>query len=242
MNSMLYSDCEQIKASFNKEIAIKVQNIISKKVDLRDYVDINEIEGKVLVGLDASYLNNGLGIGVAVAIKYPQYDIIDCDITIRKVCIPYIPGLLAFREMYLLVPSLLNILKKVKPYVLFVDGHGYAHPRFAGIATHIGVVFNTPTIGVAKKRLVGEETIKNGDIYLKIGEKLVSKILLIKNKKIYISPGNKISLETSFNIAKIMSGNSKLPIPIYIADRISKIAKNHIDPNLDCKKFIDKIK
>jgi len=238
---MFYDNCEQIKASFNKDIAIKIQNIISKKVDLRDYVNTNEIEGKIVVGLDASYIND-LGIGVAVAIKYPQYEFIDCNITIRKVCIPYIPGLLAFREMYLLVPSLLKTLKKVNPYLLFVDGHGYAHPRFAGIATHIGVVFDIPTIGIAKKRLVGEEVLEGENIYLKIGDKLVSKILLLKNKKIYISPGNKISLETSFNITKMMSGSFKLPMPIYIADRISKMAKSYLNSDLDCKKIIDKIK
>ncbi len=239
---MIKNNCEDIRKNFNASIAIKDQILFSKKINLKDSINIRDIEGKVIAAVDASYTKNGLGIGVAIAFEYPNYNIINCEITVREICIPYIPGLLAFREMYLIVPSLLKLLKKVKPYILFVDGHGYAHPRFSGIATHIGIVFDIPTIGIAKKRLVGEEIIENNELYLKFKDHLVSKILLINNKKIYISPGNKISLESSFYITKLMIGKHHLPMPIYIADKLSKIAKRYYEENHyidECKKFID---
>ncbi|AFZ70277.1 deoxyinosine 3'endonuclease (endonuclease V) [Caldisphaera lagunensis DSM 15908] len=251
------NNCVGIRENFNVSIAINDQILFSKKINLNDFINIRDIENKVIAAVDASYTKNDLGIGVAIAFEYPSYNIIDCELIARKVCIPYIPGLLAFREMYLISTPLLKLLKKVKPQVLFVDGHGYAHPRFAGIATHIGIVFDIPTIGIAKKKLVGEEVVENNELYLRFKDRLVSKILLINNKKIYVSPGNKISLENSFNITKLMIGKFNLPIPIYLADKLSKIAKRNlevsyldssnifsINNNLSnlCKKLINKIK
>ncbi|MDP8002829.1 MAG: endonuclease V [Caldisphaera sp.] len=243
-------ECESIRKSFNIDKAIYIQKeIISKKINFNGK-KLNDLNGKIIAAVDASYwgYKEGKGIGIAVSFGYPEFNIIDCFATLSHVCIPYIPGLLAFREMYLLTPSLLNLIKRSKPDLIFVDGHGYAHPRFAGIASHIGVVFNIPTIGIAKKRLVGNEVKRNDNYELIYKDKIVGKILLINNKRIYISIGSNISLEDSFNIAKSMIYNNSIK-PIYMADKISKIARKLYSDSIiketkiiDCKKeLIEKI-
>jgi len=241
-------DCQEIREHFDINTAIATQKIIASKIKFEDKIRPSDI--KTIMSLDASYWKNNIekGVGVAVALSYPELEMVDCFITIRRVCIPYIPGLLAFREMYLLTPSLINLWKKVKPDVIFVDGHGYAHPRFAGLATHIGVVFNVPTIGIAKKRLIGQEVQYGGEQVLVYKDRIVGKILSLNNKKFYVSVGSRITLDGSVEIVK-QTIKGKHIVPNSIADKISKsVRKKYSAMKFDdilieeCKKdFLEKI-
>ena len=221
INMEITLGCQEIRESFDINTAITAQKIIANKIKFEDRIRPSDI--KMIVSLDASYWKNSTekGVGVAVALSYPELEMVDCFVTIRKVCVPYIPGLLAFREMYLLTPSLINLWKNVKPDVVFVDGHGYAHPRFAGLATHIGVVFNIPTIGIAKKRLVGQEVQRGSEYILAYKDRIVGKILPLNNKKFYISVGSNITLDESVEIVK-RTVKGKHIVPNSIADKISK--------------------
>jgi len=147
-------------------------------------------------------------------------EVIEKEFSETAVDLPYIPGLLAFREG----PPMIETYKKLKrkPDILLVDGHGIAHPRGVGIASHVGVLLDIATIGIAKKRLVGDYRIPD-----RVGEsrpllykgKVVGNVL--KSKKgcnpIFISPGNKISVESSLEIVKDCIREHKLPEPVRLA-------------------------
>lgn len=141
---------------------------------------------------------------------------------------PYIPGLLAFRE----IPPILKVWKKVEknPDILLVDGHGIAHPRKLGLASHVGLALEVPTIGVAKNVLVGdyEEPLEVGEaVDLRLGGEAVGKVL--KSKKdcnpIFVSPGHRVSVETSLEIVKVSLKNHKLPEPLHKAHRLANKCK-----------------
>ncbi|MDY6959451.1 MAG: endonuclease V, partial [Halobacteriota archaeon] len=137
--------------------------------------------------------------------------------TVMDVDFPYIPGLLSFRE----APSIIEAFGKLKrvPDILMVDGCGLNHPRFAGLATHVGVELDIPTIGVAKKILCGEYKKKPEEV----GE--ISEIIykerivgaLLKSKKncnpLIIAPGHKVSVTSAIKITCSCLRGYKLPEP-----------------------------
>ncbi len=192
-----------------------------------DYGPIHRV-----AGLDVAYTKvegYDLGIGVAAVLSYPSLAEEACYAYTRIVCIPYIPGLLAFREMAVLGPIIARLRNHIDLYV--VDGHGIAHPRRFGIASHVGVVSNTPSIGVAKKRLYGKE-IAEGPLRLLVGdngEKIAAVIESGRGKEIYVSPGHRISLDSAVRLVKSMlKPGSRLPEPTRIADAISKRIRREV--------------
>lgn len=139
---------------------------------------------------------------------------------------PYVPGFLSFRE----IPAILHAFEKLqeKPDLLMVDGQGIAHPRRLGIAAHLGILLNTPSIGIAKSRLVGtyEAPGKNkGDssLLLDKGER-IGTVLCSKNNvaPLFISPGYRVSHETAVRFTLQCLTRYRLPEPTRIADKLSK--------------------
>jgi endonuclease V len=174
---------------------------------------------KYIAGLDIGFVKNCNKAAVGVVIlEYPSLNEIYSNFLHTEMKLDYIPGFLAFRE----VPHYLKILSQIpaqfKPDLLMVDGNGILHQRKCGIASHLGVLLDTPSIGVAK-------TLYNHDNIKVIGEDLVGKsgiiwgkALKVKSKReIYVSIGHRISLETA---KKIVSGCCKyrIPEPIRLAD------------------------
>ncbi len=202
-----------------------------------------KVEPQYLLALDVAYRRSkDKEYGFGVALLYDKYHskIINCYTAIREVCIPYIPGLLAFREMYLLVPAILKVLKKHKVDLILVDGHGISHPRGLGIASHVGVAFKKPAIGIAKKRLVGMEELcdHNKVCIIYEGKVVGAKVKTPKGSWIYVSPGNLITLEDSVNIVKdLFRSPYKLPYPLHLADVVSKASKS-IKPHKDKLKIV----
>lgn len=107
-----------------------------------------------IAGVDVGFEENYTVTRAAVAVfKFPELELTETAIATLPTCFPYIPGLLSFRE----IPAILEVLKKLRiiPNLILCDGQGIAHPRRLGIASHLGVLIDCPTIGVAKSRLVG---------------------------------------------------------------------------------------
>lgn len=170
--------------------AAYLQKLLSSRV-----IDRDEFEKpiKYIAGVDVAYYKN-LGIGVAVLLDYETLKIITYRYSIVKIEIPYIPTFLAFRE----VPPMISAIKKLHktPNITLIDAHGSIHPRSFGAASHIGVVLNIPTIGVAKSHLIGKV---DSDGYIIHKEKLIG----FKMKpKIYVSIGHKVSLSTAIKIIR----------------------------------------
>lgn len=130
---------------------------------------------------------------------------------------PYVPGFLAFREVPALVQAFLQMTDK--PDIIMVDGHGIAHPRRMGIAAHLGTLIPCPTLGCAKKILFGkfpEPGIAKGDFTLiKDKEETIGYTLRSKQKvkPVFISPGNRMSMEDSLSVTLHSIGNYRLPEP-----------------------------
>lgn len=141
-------------------------------------------------------------------------------------CMPYIPGLLSFREL----PAVLHALESLgqTPDLIFSDGHGIAHPRSLGIAAHLGVITGLPTIGVAKKILTGQHAPlgeRRGDQVdlLDKGGKVIGTVLRSKDKvrPLIISPGNRVSLATAPQLVMRYVTRYRLPEPTRLADRLA---------------------
>mgnify|MGYP003392982056 FL=1 len=139
---------------------------------------------------------------------------------------PYIPGLLSFRE----IPAILAALAKLKavPDLLMVDGQGIAHYRRVGIAAHLGIILDMPSIGVAKSRLSGSFVMpgfNKGDYSpLMIGEERIGTVLRSKDKvkPLFISPGHRVNVQSALNITLQCLTKYRLPEPTRMADKFSK--------------------
>jgi len=217
--------CQLVKARFNATRAARAQTILSNLISIED--ELEKLD--VVAGLDVSYFNiNGVeyGVGVMVTLKYPELKPQRCFYTVRRVCVPYIPGLLAFREMEVLAPLLVHGLSEVNVDLILVDGHGIAHPRGFGIASHVGLAFNLPSIGVAKRLLAGREELVGGRILIIHEGRVVGGVLETEHGKLYISPGHRVSVDTSIKLVGTMiRRGSRLPEPTRLADEISKRLK-----------------
>jgi len=193
--------------------AIQLQNELKGKISLKK--SFNKV--KIVAGADVSYYQNKMIAGVIV-FEFPNLKVIERQFFISPINLPYIPGLLTFREG----PSLLEALKKIKiePDIILFDGQGIAHPRRMGIATHLGLFLDKPTIGCAKSRLSGKYTSvgeKKGDyVLLKEGEEVLGAVLRTRRKvkPIFVSPGHKIDLSNSIEIVLKCTEKYRLPIPV----------------------------
>lgn len=175
-------------------------------------------------GVDASYAD--MSKAAVVVLSFPDLRLVDQATATRPTTFPYVPGLLSFRE----VPAVLDALDRLRvvPDLLFVDGHGYAHPRRLGIATHLGLVLDRPTIGCAKSRLVGRHEEVGPDpgdqapLYHgreRIGTVLRSKV---RTNPLFISVGHKVDLETAVALILRCLRGYRLPEPTRLADKLSK--------------------
>jgi deoxyribonuclease V len=150
-----------------------------------------------------------------VSLKYPSLIQIEQAVYRLPTVFPYVPGLLSFRE----IPAILEAIKKLKhlPNLLLCDGQGIAHPRRFGLACHIGLLTNIPSIGVAKSRLIGTHANlpenKGEWVKLKHGTECIGAVLRSREKvkPLYISTGHRISLETS--VKMVMSCITKYRLP-----------------------------
>jgi len=195
---------------------------------LRDRV---VIEGRVdkitrVAGIDVGFENKGATTRAAIAIlSYPDLTLMEYQLARRPTCFPYVPGLLSFRE----VPAVLDALNKLRrrPDVVLCDGQGFAHPRRFGLACHIGVLLDLPSIGVAKSRLLGT----HGDVpdkrgrYVPLmdGDESIGAVLRTRLgvRPIYISIGHRIDLKNAVELVMNCTTRYRLPETTRWADRIA---------------------
>lgn len=147
---------------------------------------------------------------------------------------PYVPGYLGFRE----VPALAAAWERLadKPDLLVVDGHGLAHPRRAGIATHLGVALDVPTIGSAKTLLCG---VIQGAVGPNPGDsapvvhrgEVVAMALRTRARAlpIYVGIGHRVSLETAVRLVFNLCGGRRLPLPVRLAHDAANAARRAFD-------------
>jgi len=206
-----------------------------------------------VAGLDASFVLtesqalhppvshwNGLreanrAIGCVVMYQFPQMQEIARAFAILPLEFPYVPGLLSFRE----IPALLAALGQLKelPDLLFCDGQGYAHPRRFGLASHLGVLLDKPSIGCAKSILIG----RHGPLAKKAGRwtglidektngERIGAVLRTREgvSPVYVSQGHRVSLEKAIQLTMAVTCGFRIPGPTRDADQFSREVKRKL--------------
>ncbi|WP_456396994.1 endonuclease V [Desulfurobacterium sp.] len=217
---------------FDFKKAAYTQKILKNKIKLYPLKKSVELIG----GCDLTFLNPfktpTIGIAAFVILNYPELRVVERVYAVGEVNIPYVPGFLAFREIPLLLRAFRRI--KEKPDVIMVDGHGIVHPRGLGIAAHLGVVLNMPTVGCAKKPLYGRFDMpkaKKGDfsyILDKYTDKKLGVVLRTRDnvKPVFVSPGNLIDVKTAKNLVLSTVTRYRLPEPTRLAHNFLKEIRN----------------
>ena len=230
-----------------------IQIALRENIVLRD--EIPKI--RIVAGADVAFVQperrsweRGTGRAIAAVITYsfPEMEELERVTVECALTFPYVPGLLSFRE----IPALAAAFERLRndPDVIFCDGQGYAHPRRMGLATHLGMVLDRPTIGCAKSRLTGtyrEPGRKAGswsplrDPILKDSHnntegkhrktrtqtEIIGAVLRTADnvRPIFVSPGHRVSLSTSIRLVLAVCDGRRIPKPTRDADRLAGAAK-----------------
>jgi deoxyribonuclease V len=179
-----------------------------------------------VAGVDVGFEAAGAITRAAIAVlRYPELDLVETAIARRPTEYPYIPGLLSFREL----PAVLDALDQVRtlPDLLLCDGHGIAHPRRFGIASHLGLLVDVPSIGVAKTRLCGRHAEppdqRGAWTPLRADGAIIGAVVRTRvgTKPLYVSPGHRIGLETAVAYALGCCTRYRLPETTRQAHRLA---------------------
>ena len=203
-----------------------VQEELAKYVILKDDITYPP---KFVAGLDISY-KGGKAVACCVILDYKTLNIVEVRLVKENIVIPYVPTFLAYRELPYYV-YLCYDFKDRNDVVVLVDGHGLAHPRKMGIACHLGVTLNIPTIGVAKKILTGKIVSIKSKRYLQLKDGTLAAVIVERKtySPLYVSPGHRVSLETAEKIVlKTLTSEYRLPKPIQLAHNFSKIESRRL--------------
>jgi len=198
--------------------AREIQVSLAKQVIAEDEV----ITPRFVAGIDISAPDaQGIARGAVVVLRYPEFDIAEIEIAEGEITFPYVPGLLSFRES----PLVLAACEKLHtlPDLVLIDGQGIAHPRRFGLASHVGLFLDLPTIGCAKSLLcgqhqpVGEEAGSRAELF--DNGQLVGAALRTKSgvKPIYVSVGHRIGLASALQWVLRCCRGYRLPEPTRLA-------------------------
>lgn len=182
-----------------------------------------------VAGADGSYPRRAMPArGAVVCLTAPDLEIAEQRLTAVAVAYPYIPGLLSFREAPVLLPAFAAL--ETTPDVVLFDGHGLAHPRRFGLACHLGLVLDLPSIGCAKSLLVGQhgplgEEVGSVATIIDRGEVVGAAVRTRAGARpVYVSQGHRISLDAAIEVVLACCRGHRLPEPSRIADRALRIA------------------
>ncbi len=198
--------------------AKEIQRELREKVSFQ--ADFGEV--RTVAGVDVG-TKGEVARAAVVVLSYPALAPLEQSMAQEPLTMPYIPGFLAFRE----APAILAACEKldIEPDLFIFDGQGIAHPRRMGIATHVGVLLDKPSIGCAKSRLWGkhhEPAAQAGSyVHLYDGEEVIGAVLRTRDKvnSVYVSIGHRIDLETAIEYILGCCKGYRLPEPIRYAHR-----------------------
>lgn len=202
-NNITVTEAAALQKSLQEKVVLqKEENFRMATVAGAD-ISFNKFETTVYAGI--------------MVLQFPSLTPISYALVQTEVTFPYVPGYLAFRE----IPALFKAweLLPQKPDVLIADGHGIAHPRRMGIATHFGVLTGQATIGCAKKKLWGKYELppdeKGASTYLYDKGEVIGAVLRTRPnvKPVFVSPGHKLSVNDSLQIIRQCMGKYRIPEP-----------------------------
>jgi deoxyribonuclease V len=208
--------------------AINIQETLKQRVIATDHLPA---QIKLVAGVDVEYDKDSDTIaGAIVLLDYNTLNVTEIATHCMQVPFPYIPGLFSFREM----PVLLEAWKKLTtfPDVIICDGHGIAHPRRFGLACHLGVTLDTPTLGCGKTRFFGhfEQPLNErggiSPLLAEDNEEQIGNVLRTQTgiNPVFVSVGHKISLTTASDLVLKVSTAFRLPETTRKADQYAREA------------------
>ena len=202
----------------NSTQAIDMQQRLSAQVSRSGEVT----NPRFIAGVDIAVgKGQEMATGAVVILSYPELRLVETKVAQGKLNFPYIPGLLSFREAPLTLTACQQLT--ITPDLIMVDGQGIAHPRRIGLASHLGLFLNTPTIGCAKSLLCGqhEEPSEKPGSYVEVvdrGETIGAALRTkLGTKPIYVSIGHKIDLQTAIYWVLECCRSYRLPEPTRLA-------------------------
>lgn len=202
------------------------------QTELAEKVQFKPLQGQpeLIAGLDCALSKDGQRIiAAAVVLRTATFETVETTHAIQKLSFPYIPGLLSFREAPVCIAAVEKL--KLKPDVFIIDGQGIAHPRRLGLASHLGLFFDKPTIGCAKSRLTGqfEEPPPKKGTYslLKDKDEVIGAVVRTRTnvEPVFVSVGNKCSLEDAIEVTLSCTTKYRLPEPTRLAHQLVSTLK-----------------
>ena len=181
---------------------------------------------RTIAGADVAFPDRSTVLAAVAVMTYPDLEVVEARVLASRCNFPYVPGLLAFRE----VPGLLAVLETLttRVDVLMCDAQGLAHPRGMGLAAHVGILVDVPVVGCAKSRLYGEfgkiGQPKGSRAYLRDeAGAIVGAALRTRDgvKPVYVSVGNRVDLDKSIEIVLASAPRYRIPEPLRAAHRLS---------------------
>ena len=208
---------------------VSVEEAVQIQEALKDRITLKKTFSKVeaIGGGDVAYSRDGnLLFGAIAVLSFPNLEILDMATADGKIPFPYIPTLLSFREGQILIKTFQRL--KIKPDVMIFDGQGIAHPRGMGLASHMGLWLDIPSIGCAKTPLLDEFVspgpLKESFEWIFKGREKVGAVLRTKEKvkPLFISPGHRIDLSTSIQLILESCKGYRFPEPLRKAHQASR--------------------
>ena len=207
--------------------AMALQQVLRERVITCDL----KAEPQTVAGIDVG-LKSGLARAAVVVFSLPKLEILEYAIDERPVAYPYVPGLLSFRE----IPAILGALAQltIEPDLLMCDAQGYAHPRRLGLASHLGVILDHPSIGCAKSRLCGtyEEPARERDshTWLVDDEEVIGAVVRTRTnvKPVFVSIGHRIRLQGAIQWVLRCAVRYRLPEPTRWAHRYASVLRERV--------------
>jgi deoxyribonuclease V len=180
---------------------------------------------RYVAGADAAYEKDTVYAAVVV-LAFPDLGVVETACAARKVAFPYIPGLLSFREG----PAVLDAFYRLKtvPDLLLLNGHGYAHPERFGIASHVGVILDIPSVGIAQRLLTGSAAFPDagrGSVQPVLDKsEVIGMAVRTKegSKPVFVSAGHRVNLELAVEIALKTTTSHRITEPVWHADQLSR--------------------
>jgi len=198
--------------------AVEIQKRLAARVSRR-----NEIgKPRFIAGVDiSSGRARDKATAAVVVLKYPELVLVESSIIRTETTFPYVPGLLSFREIPLIIKAYEKL--KIEPDLVLVDGQGIAHPRRIGLASHLGLVIDKSTIGCAKSLLIGTP----GDLAAKAGSRaeivdngeVIGTVVRTRDdvKPVYVSIGHRVDLPAAVQWTLACCGGFRIPEPLRLA-------------------------
>lgn len=196
---------------------------LAKELELKDKIDFSLVER--FGAIDSIFFGNKILSCIIVCDK--NFEIIDRAYVLEKIKFPYVPGFRAYRELEAMVMAFEKLNER--PDVVFVSAQGIIHPRL-GLASHFSLSTGVPTIGISNSLVECEGGDKDGDDILKEGKK-VGRVLVSKpgSNPMFISPGNLITIETSYKLAKdLVKLPHKRPEPMHLLGKYIKSVRKEL--------------